>query len=82
VRDLFTSDTEAVTSTIPVHHQILEFTRRLMPEAEDRVKLHDAASRSSSYGIEPDFERLSRRIELPRAARSCPTRRKRSSRST
>jgi ribonuclease E len=68
VRDLFTSDTEAVIVDDPeVHRQILEFTRRLMPEAEDRVKLHDAAKPLfQTYGIEPDFERLfARRIELP-----------------
>jgi ribonuclease E len=68
VRDLFTSETEAVIVDDPeVHRQILEFTRRLMPEAEERVKLHDAAKPLfQSYGIEPDFERLfARRIELP-----------------
>ena len=68
VRDLFTSETEAVIVDDPeVHRQILEFTRRLMPEAEERVKLHDAAKPLfQSYGVEPDFERLfARRIELP-----------------
>ncbi len=68
VRDLFTSETEAVIVDDPeVHRQILEFTRRLMPEAEERVKLHDAAKPLfQSYGVEPDYERLfARRIELP-----------------
>jgi ribonuclease E len=68
VRDLFSSETEAViVDDVEVHRQILEFTRRLMPEAEERVKLHDAPKPLfQTYGIEPDFERLfARRIELP-----------------
>jgi ribonuclease E len=68
VRDLFTSETEAVLVDDPeVHRQILEFTRRLMPEAEERVKLHEGPKPLfQTYGIEPDFERLfARRIELP-----------------
>lgn len=68
VRDLFTSETEAVVVDDPeVHGQILEFTRRLMPEAEDRVKLHEGPKPLfQTYGIEPDFERVfARRLELP-----------------
>jgi ribonuclease E len=68
VRDLFTSDTEAVVVDDPeVHRKILEFTRRLMPEAEDRVKLHEGPKPLfQTHGIEPDFERIfSRRLELP-----------------
>jgi ribonuclease E len=68
VRDLFSSETEAViVDDVEVHGQILEFTRRLMPEAEERVKLHEAPKPLfQTYGIEPDFERLfARRIELP-----------------
>jgi len=68
VRDLFSGETEAVVVDDPeVHRQILEFTRRLMPEAEERVKLHEGPKPLfQNYGIEPDFERLfARRIELP-----------------
>ena len=68
VRDLFTADTEAVVVDDPeVHRKILEFTRRLMPEAEDRVKLHEGPKPLfQTHGIEPDFERIfSRRLELP-----------------
>jgi ribonuclease E len=68
VRDLFTADTEAVVVDDPdVHKKILEFTRRLMPEAEDRVKLHEGPKPLfQTHGIEPDFERIfSRRLELP-----------------
>lgn len=68
VRDLFTTDTEAVVVDDPaVHKKILEFTRRLMPEAEDRVKLHEGPKPLfQTHAIEPDFERIfSRRLELP-----------------
>jgi ribonuclease E len=68
VRDLFSSETEGVLVDDPeVHRQILEFTRRLMPEAEDRVKLHEGPKPLfQTYGIEPDFERLfARRLEMP-----------------
>ncbi|MFN0008570.1 MAG: ribonuclease E/G, partial [Planctomycetota bacterium] len=68
VRDLFTSDTEAVVVDDPdVHHKILEFTRRLMPEAEDRVKLHEGPKPLfQTHAIEPDFEKIfTRRLELP-----------------
>jgi ribonuclease E len=68
VRDLFTPGTEAVIVDDPqVHRQIVDFTKQLMPENEDRVRLHTGPRPLfHTYGIEPDFERvLARRIELP-----------------
>jgi ribonuclease E len=68
VRDLFTPGTEAVIVDDPqVHRQIVDFTKQLMPENEDRVKLHTGPRPLfHTYAIEPDFERvLARRIELP-----------------
>jgi ribonuclease E len=68
VRDLFTPGTEAViVDDSEVHRQIVEFTKQLMPENQDRVKLHTGPRPLfHTYGVEPDFERiLARRIELP-----------------
>jgi ribonuclease E len=68
MRDLFTPGTEAVIVDDPqVHRQIVDFTKQLMPENEDRVKLHTGPRPLfHTYAIEPDFERvLARRIELP-----------------
>jgi ribonuclease E len=68
VRDLFTPGTEAViVDDSEVHRQIVDFTKQLMPENEDRVKLHTGPRPLfHTYGVEPDFERvLARRIELP-----------------
>ncbi len=67
VRDLFTSETEAVVVDDPeVHRQIVDFTRQLMPENVERVKLYTGPRPVfHSYGVESDFEKIfSRRIEL------------------
>ncbi len=67
VRDLFTPETEAVVVDDPeVHRQIVDFTRQLMPENVERVKLYTGPRPVfHSYGVESDFEKIfSRRIEL------------------
>lgn len=68
VRDLFTPSTEAIViDDVEVHRQIVEFAHKLMPEDEERVKLHSGPKPLfHTYGVEPDFERVfSRRIDLP-----------------
>jgi ribonuclease E len=68
MRDLFSTRTEAVIVDDPkVYEQMLEFTRRLMPEHVERVKLHESTKPLfHAYGVEQDFERIfSRRVELP-----------------
>jgi len=68
VRDLFTPSTEAVIVDDPqVHEQIVEFTKQLMPEAVERVRLYTGPKPLfHSTGVEADFEKIfARRIELP-----------------
>ena len=68
VRDLFTANTEAViTDDEEVHQRLIDFTRKLMPEHEDRFQLHvGTRPLFNTYGVEQDFEKIfSRRVELP-----------------
>lgn len=68
MRDLFTPNVETVVVDDPeVHERVVEFTRKLMPEHEDRIELHEGARPIlQSYGVEPDFEKIfSKRVELP-----------------
>ncbi|MFT7539234.1 MAG: ribonuclease E [Gammaproteobacteria bacterium] len=68
MRDLFTPNVEAVYVDDPeVHQRVVEFTRKLMPEHEDRIKLEETPHPIlQSHGVEPDFEKLfSKRVELP-----------------
>ena len=68
VRDLFTQNTEAViVDDEEVYHRVREFTGSQMPEAVEKIKLHDGPKPLfHTYSIEQDFERIfARRIELP-----------------
>jgi len=68
MRDLFTPETESVIVDDPeVHQRVIEFTKRLMPEHLDRVKLHEGdRPLFHGYGVEQDFEKIfARRVELP-----------------
>jgi len=68
MRDLFTPETEAVIVDDPeVFQRMVEFTKRLMPEHLDRVKLHEGARPLfHNHGVEQDFEKIfARRVELP-----------------
>jgi len=68
MRDLFSSQTEAVIVDDPiVHEQLVDFAHKLMPEQVDRIRLHDGDRPIfHHHGIEQDFEKiLSRRVELP-----------------
>ena len=68
MRDLFTPNVEAVTVDDPaVHERVVEFTKKLMPEHLDRIKLHEGSRPLlQSFGVEPDFEKIfSKRVELP-----------------
>jgi ribonuclease E len=68
MRDLFTPETESViVDDQAVYDRMIEFTRRLMPEHEERVKLHDGTRPLfHGHGVEQDFEKIfARRIELP-----------------
>jgi ribonuclease E len=68
MRDLFTPETESVSVDDPeVYQRMIEFTKRLMPEHIERVKLHDSARPLfHSHGVEQDFEKIfARRVELP-----------------
>jgi len=68
MRDLFTPETEAViVDDAPVFQRMVEFTKRLMPEHIERVRLHDGARPLfHSHGVEQDFEKIfARRVELP-----------------
>ncbi len=68
MRDLFTSETEAVLVDDPGEYdRMVEFTKRLMPEHLDRVKMHKGSRPLlHSQGVEQDFEKIfSRRVELP-----------------
>ncbi len=68
MRDLFTPETESVIVDDPeVFQRMIEFTKRLMPEHIERVKLHDGTRPLfHSHGVEQDFEKIfARRVELP-----------------
>jgi len=68
MRDLFTPETESVSVDDPeVFQRMIEFTKRLMPEHIERVKLHEGPRPLfHSYGVEQDFEKIfARRVELP-----------------
>ncbi len=68
MRDLFTAETEAVVvDDKDVYARMVEFTKRLMPEHVDRVKLHDGPRPLfHGHGVEQDFEKIfARRVELP-----------------
>ncbi|HEX6885459.1 MAG TPA: Rne/Rng family ribonuclease [Planctomycetota bacterium] len=68
MRDLFTPETEAViVDDAPVFQRMVEFTKRLMPEHIERVRLHDGERPLfHSHGVEQDFEKIfARRVELP-----------------
>lgn len=68
MRDLFTPETESVIVDDPeVFQRMIEFTKRLMPEHIERVKLHEGERPLfHSHGVEQDFEKIfARRVELP-----------------
>jgi ribonuclease E len=68
MRDLFGPSTDkVVVDDEKTYEQVLDFTRRLMPEHEDRIHLHDGDRPIfHHYGLEQEFERIfARRIELP-----------------
>ncbi len=68
MRDLFTPETESVSVDDPeVFQRMIEFTKRLMPEHLERVKLHEGPRPLfHSHGVEQDFEKIfARRVELP-----------------
>jgi len=68
MRDLFTPETESVSVDDPeVYQRVVEFTKRLMPEHLERVRLHEGERPLfHSHGVEQDFEKIfARRIELP-----------------
>jgi ribonuclease E len=68
MRDLFTANTEAViVDDEEVYDRVVEFTRKLMPEHEDRIQRHQGSRPLfHSQGVEQDFEKIfSRRVELP-----------------
>jgi ribonuclease E len=68
MRDLFTPETESViVDDLEVFQRMIEFTKRLMPEHIERVKLHDGARPLfHGHGVEQDFEKIfARRVELP-----------------
>jgi ribonuclease E len=68
MRDLFTPETESVSVDDPeVFQRMIEFTKRLMPEHLDRVRLHEGERPLfHSHGVEQDFEKIfARRVELP-----------------
>lgn len=68
MRDLFSSRTKAViVDDESVYEEMIEFTKKLMPEHVDRIELHDGdRPLFHTFGLEQDFERLfSRRVELP-----------------
>lgn len=68
MRDLFSSRTEAViVDDQHVYERMVEFTKALMPEHVDRIRLHDGARPLfHTHGVEQDFEKtFSRRVELP-----------------
>lgn len=68
MRDLFTPETESVIVDDPeVFQRMIEFTKRLMPEHIERVKLHEGTRPLfHGHGVEQDFEKIfARRVELP-----------------
>jgi ribonuclease E len=68
MRDLFTPETESViVDDAVVFQRMVEFTKRLMPEHIERVRLHEGPRPLfHSHGVEQDFEKIfARRVELP-----------------
>ena len=68
MRDLFTADTQAVwVDEDKVYERVIEFTKKLMPEAVDRVKRHEGPRPIfQTFSVEQDFEKIfARRVELP-----------------
>jgi len=68
MRDLFTPETESVFVDDPeVYQRVVEFTKRLMPEHLERVRMHEGERPLfHSHGVEQDFEKIfARRVELP-----------------
>jgi len=68
MRDLFTPETESVSVDDPeVYQRVVEFTKRLMPEHLERVRMHEGERPLfHSHGVEQDFEKIfARRVELP-----------------
>ena len=68
MRDLFSERTDRViVDDKEVYERVLEFTRELMPEHEDRIVLHEGGKPLfHEHGVEQDFEKIfSRRVELP-----------------
>lgn len=67
IRDLFTDETERiVVDDEKVHERMVEFTKRLVPDAVDRIELHDGPRPLfHTYGVEQDFEKIfARRVDL------------------
>lgn len=68
MRDLYSTNIEAVVvDDEEIHKSIVEFADRLMPEAVERVKLHEGARPLfHAHGVEQDYEKIfSRRVDLP-----------------
>ncbi|HKX46617.1 MAG TPA: Rne/Rng family ribonuclease, partial [Planctomycetota bacterium] len=68
MRDLFSSRTREVIVDDPqVFEHMREFTRRLMPEHEERIVLDESGRPLfHALGVEQDFEKIfSKRVELP-----------------
>ena len=68
MRDLFSRRTKSVVvDDEEVCEAMKEFARKLMPEHEERIVLHDGARPIfHHYGVEQDYEKIfSRRVELP-----------------
>jgi ribonuclease E len=68
MRDLFTPETESVfVDDAEVYQRVVEFTKRLMPEHLERVRMHEGERPLfHSHGVEQDFEKIfARRVELP-----------------
>ena len=68
MRDLFSRRTKSVVvDDEEVCESMKEFARKLMPEHEERIVLHDGQRPIfHQYGVEQDYEKIfSRRVELP-----------------
>jgi len=68
MRDLFTSETASVIVDDPEQYgRMIDFTKKLMPEFVERVKLHQGPRPLlHTHGVEQDFEKIfARRIDLP-----------------
>jgi len=67
IRDLFTEETERiVVDDEKVYGRMVEFTKRLVPDAVDRIELHDGSRPLfHTFGVEQDFEKIfARRVDL------------------